>query len=126
MLLKLCTIELLFILFSYFYITPTASYGNCLSFNYAANTELDPLAGERYSSKTGPFFGLSMVLNLEQRYYIGGGITQAAGARFVITENNRPLIDENGHDLMPNTLTEVAMQVSVKWVVEFLNRGLQN
>ena len=65
-----------FFLFSYFYITPTASYGNCLSFNYAANTELDPLAGERYSSKTGPFFGLSMVLNLEQRYYIGGGITQ--------------------------------------------------
>ena len=67
-----------------------------------------------------------MVLNLEQRYYIGGGITKAAGARFVITENNRPLIDENGHDLMPNTLTEVAMQVSVRWVVEFLNVGCKN
>ena len=62
-----------------------------------------------------------MVLNLEQRYYIGGGITQAAGARFVITEKNRPLIDENGHDLMPNTLTEVAIQVwfSMITLVEF-------
>ena len=37
------------------------------------------------------------------------------------TVNDRPLIDENGHDLMPNTLTEVAMQVwfSMITVVEF-------
>ena len=54
-----------------------------MSFNYASNKEFDSIAGERYSSNTGPFYGLSLILNLEQRYYIGDGITQAAGARFV-------------------------------------------
>ena len=58
-------------------------------------------------------------------YYIGDGITQAAGARFVIHNvNKRPLIDENGHDLMPNTLTEVALQVSTLFSIskKYLNQ----
>ena len=113
--------------FSYFFITPTATYGNCFSFNYAANEESDYLAGNRHSSRTGTFFGLEIVINLEQSYYIGDGITQAAGARSVIHNvNNRPLVDENGIDLMPNTLTELALQVEYISHKSFYNSKLNN
>ena len=33
---------------------------------------------------------------------------------------DRPLIDENGYDLMPNTLTEVSMQVGLFTFTSFL------
>ncbi len=94
---------------SYFHISHSASYGNCWTFNYFYNQ--DDVNRGRNSSMTGPFFGLSMVLNLEQKFYIGDSITKQAGARFSV-QNPRitPLMDEMGNDLMPNSLTQAAMQ----------------
>ena len=95
---------------SYFRFTNDMSYGNCYTFNTEENDD-DPFAGARKSSMTGPFFGLSLVLNLEQRYYVGNGITHAAGARIgVHNVTGQPLMSERGYDLMPNTQTNLAIQ----------------
>ena len=95
---------------SYFRFTNDMSYGNCFTFNTEENDD-DPFAGVRKSSMTGPFFGLSLILNLEQRYYVGNGITQAAGARIgVHNVTGQPLMSERGYDLMPNTQTNLAIQ----------------
>jgi hypothetical protein len=52
----------------------TASYGNCFTFNTNLNSD-DPLGGLRMSSMTGPKFGLSLVLNIEQDQYLINGYT---------------------------------------------------
>ena len=60
---------------------------------------------------TGPRFGLSLVMNINQETYMTGGQTRQAGARLVVHEiGQRALPDEFGHDLMPNALTRVAVQ----------------
>jgi hypothetical protein len=91
-------------------VTNAPSYGNCFTFN-AADNSADLFAGERISSMTGPFFGLSVILNLEQRWYMNGGESKQAGARLTVHDSAvRPLVDEFGYDVMPNTLTEAAIQ----------------
>ena len=95
---------------SYFQISNDMSYGNCFTFNTEENDE-DPFAGERKSSMTGHFFGLSLIMNLEQKYYVGNGITHAAGARIgVHNTTGNPLMSERGYDLMPNTQSNLAIQ----------------
>ena len=49
-------------------------YGNCYIFNSKQNTK-DSLAGKRSLALTGPTFGLSLVLNLNQKYYLKQGAT---------------------------------------------------
>ena len=73
--------------FSFFFLTETASYGNCFSFNSGFNV-YDRQGGKRHSSMTGPFFGLSLILNIEQSSYIGQGFTKQAGARAVIHDSS--------------------------------------
>jgi hypothetical protein len=53
----------------------TASYGNCFTFNTVLNTDADSLGGKRISSMTGPKFGLSLVLDLQQDAYLINGYT---------------------------------------------------
>ena len=55
--------------------TLSASYGACYTYNSKLNP-FDSYASLRKSSLTGPFFGLSLVLNLEQQTYLKAGITK--------------------------------------------------
>jgi len=89
--------------------TASASYGACYTFNSELNPD-DEHLDSRISSMTGPFFGLSLVLNLQQKAYLKGGITKQAGGRITIHDKSlRPMVDEFGNDLMPNALTEAAI-----------------
>jgi hypothetical protein len=64
-------------LFSLFFLRPTANYGNCYIFNTAL-LDLQPAN----IALPGPTYGLSMVLNIEQKHdYMRNGLTQAAGGR---------------------------------------------
>ena len=65
----------LLLFFSNFLTTASASYGACYTFNSELNPD-DEHLDSRISSMTGPFFGLSLVLNLEQKNYLKGGITK--------------------------------------------------
>ena len=53
----------------------SALYGSCFTFNTELN-KADDYAKFRKSSMTGPTFGLSMVLNLDQKIYLKNGITK--------------------------------------------------
>ena len=87
-----------------------ANYGNCFTFN-SYNNEADDLGGLRVSSLTGPSFGLSIVLNLDQLNYMTGGQSKQGGARMVVHDTKlNPLVDEYGQDLAPNSLTHVSVQ----------------
>ena len=95
---------------SNFYTSNHASFGNCFTFNTALNDN-DPLGGERVTSLTGPNFGLDLVINIEQSKYMTGGVTPSAGARIVVHgASGRPLPDEMGHQLQPNTITALAIE----------------
>ena len=90
----------------------TASYGNCFVFNTIEN-QYDDEAGQRTSALTGPTYGLSLVLNLDQRNYMKGGQSKQAGARLTISAADTiSLQDEMGMDLSPHTLTQVAIQAT--------------
>ena len=67
--------------FSYFLTTASASYGACYTFNSELNPD-DEHLDSRISSMTGPFFGLSLVLNLQQKAYLKGGITKQVSWEF--------------------------------------------
>ena len=55
--------------------------GNCFTFNSVLNDQ-DEYAGTRRSSMTGPQFGLTLVLNVEQGEYMTGGQTQTVSKSF--------------------------------------------
>ena len=57
---------------SLFHVTNSPSFGNCYSFNTVLNGQ-DEEAGERVSSLSGPNFGLTLVLNLDQMEYMQEG-----------------------------------------------------
>ena len=61
--------------------TASASYGACYTFNSELNPD-DEHLDSRISSMTGPFFGLSLVLNLQQKAYLKGGITKQVSWEF--------------------------------------------
>ena len=69
------------ILFRFFKLTQSATYGNCYMFNSKLNRDNDARAGRRKSSQTGPFLGLQIVLNIEQSNYMKKGQSEQAGAR---------------------------------------------
>jgi hypothetical protein len=93
---------------SYFQITNTPNYGTCFTFN-SINNNRDTFAGNRISSMTGPFFGLSLVLNIDQDAYMD--ISKQAGARVTVHPYNQmPLVDEFGFDVNANTLTQAAIE----------------
>ena len=68
----------------------TAGYGNCYSFNLGPVLLGVPEAS-RSVAKTGPGYGLSMVLNIEQKHY--GSITEAEGARWVFNNSKSCLAE---------------------------------
>ena len=70
------------ILFRFFKLTQSATYGNCYMFNSKLNRDNDGRAGRRKSSQTGPFLGLQIVLNIEQSNYMKKGQSEQAGARY--------------------------------------------
>ncbi|XP_059085144.1 degenerin-like protein asic-1 isoform X3 [Tigriopus californicus] len=95
---------------SFFWPSQSPNYGNCYTFNSGINGK-DPQGGRRVSSMSGPSFGLTLVLNLNQTNYMQRGQTTQAGARMVIHSSHvRPMTDEFGNDLIPNTLNSVAVQ----------------
>ena len=50
---------------------------------------MDEQAGKRKSTQTGPFQGLTLVLNVEQDYYMIDGQSPDAGARVAIHSSNK-------------------------------------
>ena len=85
----------------------TATYGNCYSFNYEFNQH-DKMKGKRQLSLTGPSYGLSLVLNLDQGNYMQKGYSKQAGARLVLSPTNGSILfDEAGMDVQPNRLVHL-------------------
>ncbi len=58
-----------------FHLSNSPAYGNCYTFNTRLNPE-DDLGGKRVTSLTGPNYGLSVVVNVEQEKYLGNGRTK--------------------------------------------------
>ena len=86
------------------------NYGNCFIFNTGLNDN-DTYGGSRVTSLTGPTFGLSMVISLEQHNYMKQGQSKQAGARLVVNSPDlNPLVDEEGLDLFPSTMTHASVQ----------------
>ena len=50
---------------------------------------MDEKAGKRKSTQTGPFQGLTLVLNVEQEYYMIDGQSPDAGARVAVHSSNK-------------------------------------
>ena len=71
-----------FLFCSNFVVESYPGYGNCFIFNSKINKN-DSLAGKRTLALTGPTFGLSLVLNLNQKYYLKKGATQKVSKYFV-------------------------------------------
>ena len=104
----------------------SATYGACYSIN--SNLSGDATSLWR-SSLPGPDLGLTIVVNLDQVQYLQNRITKSAGARYlylchrlvctismssalrVIFHNAsvRPLVNEFGYDLQPQTSTNFAL-----------------
>ncbi|XP_022808058.1 amiloride-sensitive sodium channel subunit alpha-like isoform X3 [Stylophora pistillata] len=102
------------------------AYGNCYIFNGGYNDQ-----GERTilfnSSETGPFFGLSLELNIEQGQYIGS-LTQEAGVRIDISDQGEmPFPLEKGLSLAPGYATSIGMRkVVIKRSDPFWNNSCMN
>ena len=62
--------------FRNFYVSNVPLYGNCFTFNTQFNNASDTFAGKRVSSLTGPSFGLSLIISLDQKDYMKDGITK--------------------------------------------------
>ena len=62
----------------------TAQYGNCFTFNTKYNARNDRFAGRRVSSLTGPSFGLNLIVTLDQKNYMRGGITKQVGFNAIL------------------------------------------
>lgn len=85
------------------------AYGNCYVFNGGYSDQ-----GERTilwkSSETGPLFGLSLELNIEQDQYIGS-LTQEAGVRIDISDQGEmPFPLDKGLSLAPGYAISVGMR----------------
>ena len=64
------------------------TYGTCFTFNHRSNVGNDPLAGKRRLGETGSGYGLQLVLDLNVNSYMGDGLTESAGARVAIHEQD--------------------------------------
>ena len=51
--------------------------------------QVDDPVGKRKSTQTGPFQGLTLVLNVEQEYYMIAGQSPDAGARVAVHSSNK-------------------------------------
>ncbi|CAG0901447.1 unnamed protein product, partial [Darwinula stevensoni] len=100
---KNCTDE------KYFIRTVASGYGICYTFNSNFNTN-DSKAGKRISSLTGSDYGLSLELYLDQDDYMSNVVSESAGVRVVVHDNDQlPIPDEQGFYLRPNTHTTMAL-----------------
>ena len=87
------------------YVTNTTNFGNCYTL-YTRNEVLGK------SSLTGPEFGLSLVLNIQQSHYLKDVTSMAVGARVSVQDRQTfPLIEEYGVDLAPGSLTSLSLQM---------------
>ncbi|XP_072027739.1 uncharacterized protein [Amphiura filiformis] len=79
-------------------------YGNCYTFNY------NPSGRDVYSTKTGPNYGLRLIMNLQQDEYIS--LTgPEAGIRVTLTPRNvRPSPGENGITIKPGVVTSLGLR----------------
>ncbi|PIK51832.1 putative degenerin deg-1-like [Apostichopus japonicus] len=79
-------------------------HGNCYTFNSGLNGTYE------VSSKTGPLYGLTMEIYLEQTEYIPA-IQQAAGLRLSIhDQKTMPFPEDNGISVSPGTETSVGVR----------------
>ena len=58
--------------------------GNCYTFNSNSNPDYE----EKYVAQTGPLMGLTLVIGLNQKYYMNGGQSHQAGARLAVHLNS--------------------------------------
>ena len=65
--------------------------GNCYTFNSKSNPDYE----ENYVAQTGPLMGLTLVVGLNQKYYMNGGQSQQAGARLVVHLNSEGTMPRN-------------------------------
>ncbi|XP_024942633.1 amiloride-sensitive sodium channel subunit gamma-like isoform X2 [Cephus cinctus] len=77
----------------------STTFGNCFTFMTTRKTVMP-----------GKDYGLSLELFLDQRNYIGGGLSPRAGARVVVhAPSMLPLPDANGVTVPPHTATGLAL-----------------
>ena len=75
------------LLLNSFTVHSSPTYGNCYTFNSKLDAkEKKPV---QYLGQTGPLLGLTLVVSLDQMFYMNGGQTQQAGARLVIHQNTQ-------------------------------------
>ena len=78
----------------------------------------DTYGGSRVSSIAGPNFGLDLVINIEQSKYLGGGITESAGARVLVhSPSEHPQPHQKGHQVAPNSITSLSMHEVLSFTV---------
>jgi len=89
----------------------SSQYGNCFTFNSLAGQEEDL---GLTSLLPGPNLGLSLVIDLQQPFYMMNGLTTSAGIRVTIHDPKfSALPDELGFDVQPAT-NSLHIQMSVK------------
>ncbi|XP_069139079.1 acid-sensing ion channel 1A-like [Argopecten irradians] len=81
-------------------------YGNCYTFNSGLNLTVAE------TEKTGPLYGLTMELYLEQDEYVGS-LAPDAGIRLTIhNQTAMPFPEENGINLAPGFKTGIALKLT--------------
>ncbi|XP_033757299.1 amiloride-sensitive sodium channel subunit gamma-like isoform X2 [Pecten maximus] len=81
-------------------------YGNCYTFNSGFNSSVVQ------TEKTGPIYGLTMELYLEQDEYVGS-LAPDAGIRLTVhNQTSMPFPEENGINLAPGFKTGIALKLT--------------
>ncbi|XP_060082440.1 amiloride-sensitive sodium channel subunit alpha-like [Ylistrum balloti] len=81
-------------------------YGNCYTFNSGFNQSITE------TEKTGPIYGLTLELYLEQDEYVGS-LASDAGIRLTVhNQTSMPFPEENGINLAPGFKTGIALKLT--------------
>ena len=110
------------------------NYGNCYTFNSGYNKKLQVL---RNGTQSGSYYGkhkcislycyrlyylsyiskgLTVELFLDQSNYMLTKLSQKVGARLVVHDpDKKPLVDQYGIDLHPNTVSSISIQQVISY-----------
>ncbi|XP_070542974.1 amiloride-sensitive sodium channel subunit beta-like isoform X2 [Ptychodera flava] len=83
----------------------SSRYGNCFTFNHGQNDfEI------AYTNYAGPFYGLTLQLNIEQDDYLEE-YSETAGVRVLIhAQDVAPMPEDDGFDVNPGVLTSIGIR----------------
>ena len=83
-------------------------YGVCYSFNFVGTDEAKEA---RTLSLPGPFYGLTMEVDVGGDYYLREGQTEESGVALIIHDPEKiPLVSTEAIDILPNTETSIRLQ----------------